>query len=163
MDHAQQDEKYVRRSRYAASLSRFLKYIERDRLGVFFFDDVRDRPEFLMRQVLKFIGVDPNFVPTELETPINKSQDYRSVMLYRFVAGMSRLAKKSPVTREFIIWIYRRTMLRERAFQLMRQDTGRPQLHAADILSTEQCDVIAADLQHLRDELGIDFPETWTH
>jgi len=155
------DDKYIRRSCYAKALSRFLEVFPREQFGVFFYDDVRERPLDLMRQVFKFLQVDPSCVPEELETAVNKSQEYRSVALYRVASRISQTAQTFPVTRGVMEWIHRNTRLRERAFDLLMRDGGRPELTAADVLSADQLHCIAEDLQLLQTQSNIHVPEGW--
>ena len=155
------DEKYVRRSCYAVSLDRFLQQFSRDQIGIFFYDDVQNRPRELIQQIYGFLGVDTAFVPADLETPLNKSQNYRSVTLHRIASRVSQTAKAFPVSRGVLEWIYRNTTLRERTIDLLMVDSGRPALKAADVLSDRQMQTIARDMERLPGELLIPVPETW--
>ena len=156
------DEKYVRRSLYACSLERFLEHFDRDRIGVYFYDDVKERPKQLIQEIYEFLGVDANYIPDDLATPLNKSQDYRSVTLHRIASRVSQTAKAFPVTRDLIEWIYRNTTLRERTIDLLMVDSGRPSLTAADVLSEQQIQAIADDLARLKSELNVAIPVTWS-
>jgi hypothetical protein len=156
------DEKYVRRSSYASSLDRYFDHFDRDQIGVYFYDDVKERPRQLIQEIYKFLGVDASFVPDDLATPLNKSQDYRSVTLHRIASRVSQTAKAFPVTRDLIEWIYRNTTLRERTIDLLMVDSGRPELRAADVLSGEQIAAIASDLERLPDLLNVSIPTTWS-
>lgn len=158
---ATKDDKYVRRSCYANGLQNFLQAFPRDQLGIFFYDDVRERPQELMRRVFRFLQVDPTCVPDELETAVNKSQDYRSVALYRVVSRISQTAQAFPVTRDVMEWIHRNTRLRERAFDLLMRDSGRPEVTAADVLSEDQLHRIADDLHLLQTQWNICAPHSW--
>lgn len=158
---AAKDDKYVRRSCYAKGLHRFLEVFPREQFGIFFYDDVRERPLELMRQVFAFLQVNPAWVPDELETAVNKSQEYRSVALYRVASGISQAAQAFPVTRGVMEWIHRNTRLRERAFDLLMRDGGRPELTAADVLSADQLQRIASDLQLLQTQWNINIPQGW--
>lgn len=159
---AVRDEKYVRRSSYADSLERFFEHFDRDQIGVYFYDDVKDRPRQLIQEIYSFLQVDTEFVPEDLATPLNKSQDYRSATLHRIASRVSQTAKALPVTRDLVEWIYRNTTLRERTIDLLMVDSGRPSLTAADVLTEQQVQTIADDLQRLNCELNVATPETWT-
>jgi len=154
-------DQYVRRSCYAASLDRFLEHFRREQIGVFFYDDVHERPEHLIREIYQFLGVDDSFQPDDLKTPLNKSQNYRSITLHRIASSVSQTAQAFPVTRDIMDWLYRKTTLRERAIEMLMVDSGRPALTAADVLSDEQMRTIETDLDRLRSDLGIDVPSHW--
>lgn len=158
---AARDEKYVRRSLYAENLKPFFEHFRRDQIGVFFYDDVRNQPDQLIERIFEFVGVDVAYRPDDLTKPLNKSQDYRSVALHRIVSSVSQTAKSFPVTRDIVEWIYRNTTLRERTLDLLMVDSGRPSLTAVDVLSEQQVDIIAADLQRLQFELNVSVPESW--
>ena len=93
---------------------------------------------------------------------MNKSQNYRSVALHRVASRVSQTAKSFPVTRDIVEWVYRNTTLRERTIDLLMVDSGRPSLTAADVLSEQQMEVIADDLERLRGEFHVKTPATWT-
>lgn len=155
------DEKYVRRSSYAASLEPFLTHFDRDQIGIYFYEHVKERPRQLIQDIYEFLNVDADFIPEDLATPLNKSQDYRSVTLHRIASRVSQTAKAFPVTRDVVEWIYRNTKLREKTIDLLMVDSGRPPLTAADVLSQQQMQVIADDLLRLNNELNVTTPETW--
>ncbi|MEZ6127624.1 MAG: sulfotransferase [Planctomycetaceae bacterium] len=158
---ADRDERFVRRSCYAAGLDGFLKHFRRDRIGLFFYEDVAERPLDLIQRVYRFLAVDDSFVPDGLQTAMNRSEEYRYVTLYRAVAKVSQTAKSFPVTRNLLEWIHRRTTLREQAFAFLTKDGGRPKLTAADVLTAEQLQTIASDLRRLRQELRVAVPSSW--
>lgn len=158
---AVRDEKYVRRSSYATSLARFFKHFDRDQIGIYFYDDVKQRPLQLIQEIYEFLNVDASFVPADLATPLNKSQDYRSATLHRIASRVSQTAKALPVTCDLVEWIYRNTTLRERTIDLLMVDSGRPSLTAADVLTEPQMQTIADELSRLKDELKVAVPDTW--
>lgn len=155
------DEKYVRRSRYAESLTPFFDHFDRKQIGIYFYDDVQDRPLELIQQVYKFVGVDESFVPDGLTKRLNKSQNYRSVTLHRLASRVSQTAQSFPVTRDIMEWVYRNTTLRERTIEMLMVDSGRPALSAADVLSEHQIEVISGDLDRLQRDLSVTVPQDW--
>ncbi|MEZ6125910.1 MAG: sulfotransferase [Planctomycetaceae bacterium] len=153
---------YVRRSCYALGLSRFFELFPRERIGIFFHDDVQACPQDLICRIYEFLGVDSGFLPDGLETPLNKSQNYRSETLHRVASTMCETARSFPVTRHLLEWIYRRTTLRERAIEMLMVDSGRPLLTAEDVLSEDQLSRISDDLRCLQHDLRIEVPASWT-
>ena len=67
---ARPDSHWMRISRYAESLERYLEAFPRTQLHVLLFDDLRRAPLDAVQDIYRFVGVDPGFVP-DLETPHN--------------------------------------------------------------------------------------------
>lgn len=63
---------------YADHLERWMTYFPRERLKAFVFDDIRTDSERIIHDLFAFIGVDPDFVPTTLHTPVNAARPRRS-------------------------------------------------------------------------------------
>lgn len=49
------------------------------------FEDLKENPDYLMKEIFNFLGVDPEFVPNDLETKYNKSGIPRYRSLYNFL------------------------------------------------------------------------------
>jgi len=54
---------YVAFGRYAEQLTRWYEHFPRERLRVYLYDDLRDDPHGLLRDLFGFLEVDPGFVP----------------------------------------------------------------------------------------------------
>jgi hypothetical protein len=67
---ARPDSHWMRISRYAQSLERYLDAFPRTQLHVLLFDDLKRTPLQAVQAVYRFLEVDPEFVP-DLETPHN--------------------------------------------------------------------------------------------
>lgn len=57
------DWRYVGAGRYHEQLSRYYALFDRDRIGVFLHDDLKDDPDGFFRALFTFLGVDPAFRP----------------------------------------------------------------------------------------------------
>jgi hypothetical protein len=158
---AEADDKYIRRSCYAACLKPFFDCFPREQIGIFFYDSVRSQPDRLVADVYQFVGVDAQFVPEGLTRRINKTQDYRSMTAYRLLRGASVLAKSFPPTRAMMEWLFRSTSLRERTLDLLMVDGGRPELQARDVLTAQQLQRISDDYSRLVHELKVCVPDSW--
>ena len=156
---ALRDDKYVRRSCYFQGLTPYLDAFPREQLGIFFFDDVADDPETLVRRMYFFVGADSSFVPENLTEKINRTKDYRSVVLYRVIRGISTSANAFAPTRLAMEWVYRNTRLREKTLDLLMVDEGRPPLTPQDVLPEDQLLRIQQDYEQLN--RIIDMPVSW--
>lgn len=79
IDEAVLDEKwFLSRSRYAMQLERWLDQgYTRDRLLLLTNEDLRDHRQAVMTRVFDFVGVDPTFVPPNLETDVHVGTNLR--------------------------------------------------------------------------------------
>ena len=57
---------------YATHLERVYEHFPRDRVKVVLYDDVRERPAAVLRELLEFLGVDPGFRPPAAGTIYNR-------------------------------------------------------------------------------------------
>jgi Sulfotransferase family len=56
-------EPFLEMGFYAEQVQRYLKYFPRDQIGIWFYEETLVRPREFMREVLEFLGVDPEFEP----------------------------------------------------------------------------------------------------
>ncbi|APZ94665.1 sulfotransferase family protein [Fuerstiella marisgermanici] len=158
---ASKDQKYVRRSCYAAALAPFLEAFPRDQIGIFLFEDVATDGLELAQNLYDFVGVDAAFVPEQYDQKVNESQDLRSVGLAKVMMSASRLARSFPPTRQAMNWVYRRTQLRETVIRWLLVDKGRPQIDFSEVFSPEATSLLDSDLQLLKELLPEVVPTSW--
>jgi hypothetical protein len=72
---------YVDRGRYAAQLRRLAEYIPGDRILVKTFDELQADPLNLYFETCRFLGIDDNFVPSNLGSKVNAHVEFRSPRL----------------------------------------------------------------------------------
>ncbi len=159
---AREDEKYLRRSLYGRSLQPFFDQFPSEQLGVFYFDSLRHDSAQLKNDLYRFVGVDPDFVPLDLNERLNESTDWCSPGLARLAMRASRTAKSFPLTRVLIEWAYRHTQLRERTIQILSVKRGRPKIDFRDVFTSEQRDIVLQDLQHLSTLIPVGLPNSWS-
>lgn len=152
---------YVRRSSYTKCLTPFLQHFERQQIHVQFYDDVKSQPQQTIQDVYRFLNVDAEFVPEDCDRAVNKSQNYRSVVLHKVASSVSQTAQAFPVTRDIMDWIHRRTTWRERAIEMLMVDSGRPSLSAIDVFSEQQLSQMMEDRQQLGSLLDVQIPSDW--
>lgn len=92
---ARPDSHWMRISRYADSLARYLDLFPRTQLHVLLFDDLKRAPVDAVQGVYRFLEVDPEFVP-DLETPHNVGGIPASRGLERFLTSKSLRAAVQP-------------------------------------------------------------------
>lgn len=157
-----QTDDYVRRSCYSQCLEPFFDRFDGHRIHVEFYDNVKSSAADTIRRAYQFLNVCDDFLPEACDQPVNKSQNYRSVVLHRMASTVSQTAQSFPVTRDIMDWIHRRTTWRERAIELLMVDQGRPQVSATDVFSRQQLRTISEDARRLGGILGTSLPTHWT-
>jgi len=81
---------YLDAGRYHRHLSRFAAHFRPEQMCIMLFDDIRERPEWLLRELWRFLGVDDQFRPTVLDKQVNPSVAPRSTALNRALHGTLR-------------------------------------------------------------------------
>lgn len=66
------DPELVERGLYHRHLQTVFKHLARDSVAIFFYDDLESRPREFVRSLYEFAGVDPDFVPSSLDTRYNR-------------------------------------------------------------------------------------------
>ena len=69
------DPYYVDATRYAMQISRYLRYFPRQQLLVFTSEELRDAREATIQRVFRFLGVDPDWRPPELDREFYRTAD----------------------------------------------------------------------------------------
>ncbi len=117
--------RYYENGRYATSLKRYLQHFDREQMHISLFEDLKDDPKGLMRDLYTFLGVDASFIP-DTEHRYNPSGLIRNPVLRTLWA---RLSKLRAIVRPFFSqrvrygvaeWVMRDTV----------KPTFSPELHA---------------------------------
>jgi len=91
---------YLQRGRYARQLRTVLDRYEREQLHVVLFEDLRDRPQDVLRGVLQHIGVDASVPLTGVGVTHDPRPGVRSPRLYAL--GQGRVGRRVPFARDVI-------------------------------------------------------------
>lgn len=91
---------YLQRGRYARQLTTVLDRYDRDQLLVVLFEDLRDRPQEVVREVLRHIGVDDTVALTGVGAAHDPRPGVRSPRLYAW--GQGRVARRLPFARDAV-------------------------------------------------------------
>lgn len=94
-------ERYIYVSSYQLHLERYLGVFPREQLTVIFYDDLRDRPKEVLREVYTAIGVDPDYELPNAMKIYNPRGAWRSILLYFFIRRLTflwylRFQRKPP-------------------------------------------------------------------
>jgi hypothetical protein len=91
---------YTDISRYATQIEQYLKVFRRDRVLVITSEALRDDRQNLMRDLLRFIGVDPEAEIADLDRTFNTTEDKRKPRkidgILRRVPGYATVASRVP-------------------------------------------------------------------
>lgn len=66
------DPELIDRGLYHRHLQTVFRHLARERVAIFFYDDLESRPREFVRSLYEFAGVDPDFVPSSLDTRYNR-------------------------------------------------------------------------------------------
>jgi len=125
---AHPDSRWMRIGRYHEQLSRYYDAFPREQILVVLFDDLRRNPEGFVRDVYRFLNVDPGFVP-DFSTPHAAGGMPASVVLEGFFLRSARSPVKPWVPKRTANWFRRlrtRTMRQAPALpaELRKELTG---------------------------------------
>lgn len=97
------DKHLVRRGLYYQQLKPFFDFFPRENIKVVFFEDIKSKPEKLVKEMYEFLEVAPSFVPASLNTRINVTKKIRFQFISNFINAVVRLFKRSSVINN-IVW-----------------------------------------------------------
>lgn len=147
-DWALPDSHWMRISRYHEALSRYFDAFPRDRIHVFLFDDLKRDPRVALKELYRFLEVDPHFVP-DLGTPHNVGGVPASMALERvFTSKAIRKAVEPWIPKRLVDQVRRlRTRNLRRAPALPAELRGELIAHfREDIAKTSE--LIGRSLEH---------------
>jgi hypothetical protein len=84
--------RYVGIGYYARQLRRYLSFFDRDQMSIHLYEDFRERPEVVLNDLYRFLGVDHNF-EQDLSERYNVSGESRSPWLEAFMKGSSPMKR----------------------------------------------------------------------
>ena len=160
-EQAGRERKYVARSLYYRALKPYFDSFPREQIRVLFFDDLRANPAKFVARLFESAGADPLFLPSPTQSVSNKTQDYRSPLLFKTLRLVSRCGNRLPLVRRGMELIYRRTTLRERVLSRLMVDAGRPNVLFADVFGPRELETITHDVEQLRCQLNVASPSDW--
>lgn len=88
------EEVYIRGGFYYDQLKRFFDVFDRSQIKIFLFEDFKQNPQQIIKEMFDFIGVDNSFVP-DLETKFNQGGVPKNKGLYSFIFN-------SPLTKKIV-------------------------------------------------------------
>lgn len=86
---------------YTKGIETFLKYYDRDRLHIMFFDDIEKRPLEVVRGLYQFMGVDSDFVPENLTSKVNAGRGISKTDL--LLKKLELTAKRMGIERRHLV------------------------------------------------------------
>jgi hypothetical protein len=137
----QNGSNYVECSRYAYQLAPFVALFPREQILVVGSRELRDDRVHTMRQVLKFIGVDPDVQIEGLDVELRRTEQVRAPR--RGIEPVVRLAARSPLGLLPPSW-------KDRARQLTRRKVPAPDVTLPLDVARRLWDLYAADLEEFR-------------
>jgi len=68
---------YVDRAKYYCQLRRYFDNFDKDNIHIIIYDDIKHKPEEVIKNLYSFLGVDANFIPESLCKKVNSSRKAR--------------------------------------------------------------------------------------
>ncbi len=93
-DAAMHNPSYLEIGKYASHLERYLEFFDLSKIHVILFDDIDSRPEFVIKELYRFIGVDSDFLPESAHKKVYSSHTYKSRGLEGFLNTSSEIVKR---------------------------------------------------------------------
>jgi hypothetical protein len=78
-------EEILYNSRYDHHLNRFFKFFDQDQISVLLFDDLKNSPGPLLREIYATVGVDSNFTPPNIGNLYNPARMAKSPTLQKWM------------------------------------------------------------------------------
>jgi hypothetical protein len=85
--------------RYHHNLQPFLRLFPRERFHLILFEDIKTDPVACYRDICRFLGIDPSFVPQSMHERVNPRTVLRSRALRNLRCAIADFMSRTPVTR----------------------------------------------------------------
>jgi hypothetical protein len=143
---------YLESARYGAQLDAYLEHFDREQILVISNERLRDERAALLAEVFAFLGVDPDYVPDNLDRTHNTGSDQRRMpaplTMVRGTLARTPLLERVPVSAKRAL--RDRTMRRQQPGETVVSDELRARIH----------DALRPDLQRFREIVGPSF-DVW--
>ena len=97
--------------RYAGYLEEFMRSFGGARPAVFYYEDLRDRPQELMSDLCRFLDIDATFYADRAFEKVNVTFPARFQLLHRMALKadhmLERVLRQRPQLKSRLVWIYR--------------------------------------------------------
>jgi hypothetical protein len=87
---------YLERGLYHKQLVPYLRLFGRRRMLLLIYEDIRPDPRAFIRRVYSFVGVDPAFVPRDLQRRVNRGTTRHGGVTALVIRLLSRIHTRSP-------------------------------------------------------------------
>lgn len=147
---------YLQQGRYAAQLQRYLARFSADRILLLVYEDIRRDPLLFMQSIYRFLGVDPSFRPSHLNSQVNVGHVPRFVPVEKALNTTAGMLRRSGYGR--LVWLVKKSGIpnRVRAFNRRRAAKERIEVSPED---RQQCYLqVRADILELEALLGRSLP-----
>jgi len=74
---------YLGFSFYYNSIKKYIEAFGRDKLKIYLFEDLKEKPIELLKDIFRFLGVDENFIPKNVGKVYNKSYSPKNILLQK--------------------------------------------------------------------------------
>ncbi len=111
---------YIERGRYASHLKRYLQAFSMDQILLLIYEDSLKNPVSFIATIYEFIGVDPSFVPSMVDTIVNKGRVPRFVWLDHLLRRASDFLRSKGLHN--LWWLTKRAGLGDKIRALNTQE-----------------------------------------
>jgi hypothetical protein len=90
---------WIEPSMYSTHIERFVSWFGWDQIKVVWFDDLQKDPEYFIREIFEFAGVDSSFKPSVLDKRLNvaRAPDSFATIMYKRVSSTAKKIGLGPV------------------------------------------------------------------
>jgi sulfotransferase family protein len=148
------DPSYTWTSSYALQIDEYLRYHDRSRILLVLSEDLRARRAESLRTIFEFLGVDPEWIPPNLENDYNEPRPNKPRRSFRVAGGLLIRAAVAAG------WRYRPRVLSPRVRALMTEPILPSESVLPDDLRAALGDVLRSDLIRLRELMPAGF-DAW--
>lgn len=141
--------RYLTKSMYAFQLEQYLEYFSLEQVLLITSEQLMDKREETLRLVFRFLGVDPNWTPSEIDKEFHKTAEMRIRRSFgeriRHIPGYETLATLAPLPAKKLNY-----RLTTRGFRPSRSEMTGP-------LRGQLEEILRSDVRRLRQYIGPHF------
>lgn len=146
------DEAVVQRGLYGNQIELYLRHFPRENMLILIYEEVMSERETALREICRFLGVDPNLVPaSNVSRKVNAATSYRMPWLYNASVALATRLRRIPI----LSWLPRflkRSGFNEKVKALNAVEFDKPALTQEERLALRT--FYAADREKLEALLG---------
>lgn len=123
----QKTDKFIKRGLYYKQIKRYLKYFDRDDMLIILFEDVIKCSEKVLKEIYRFLEVDTEFIPSNVNESENVSGEYKSLLLLKMISGVTKFFRRK-VRMGFVVDFFKKIGFANFLKQLNKRELDYPDM-----------------------------------